>query len=276
METAKRVQRTNRFGSSARFYDVDGTLYPSVTTILGVIGKPALVGWAAKVEREACISAACDLWESVPTAPKMARDAYQASLVARIGKLKASQKLLSKAGDIGSQTHALIEWWLRRDLKMEVGEEPKVCDPALWAAMAWQDWAKIVNMAPMGVEQRVWSRNNGYAGTLDLLAELTLPDGSRGIVVQDNKTGKAIYKEARLQVAALGHCLVEMEQLKSMPWGCIVRLPKVETDPAFEVLYIEPEKMHVYCEAFSAALHLWKWSDAEEHDDNVTMKAEES
>jgi hypothetical protein len=273
--TAQRVQRTGRFGNTARFYDVDGVLYPSVTTILGAINKPALVGWAAKVEREACIAAACDLWESVPTSPKMARDAYQSSLVARVGKLKASQKLLAKAGDIGSQAHSLIEWWLRRDLKMEAGEEPKVCDPALWAAMAWQDWAKAANLAPMGVEQRVWSRRYRYAGTLDLLAELTLADGSRAIVVQDNKTGRAIYKEAKLQVAALGLALVEMEQVKVMPWGCIVRLPKVETDPQFEVLYISPEDMHANALTFLAVSDVWRWSDKEEHDDRATMKAED-
>src|SRR4030095_11775676 len=55
-----RITRTD--SKVGRFYDIthaDGTTarYPSVTSILGAINKPALIPWAAKEERTACAGA---------------------------------------------------------------------------------------------------------------------------------------------------------------------------------------------------------------------------
>ena len=68
-----RVTRTD--GRSGRFYDIpnaDGTTarYPSVTTILGAIAKPALIGWAAKEERLAVTEAAADLYADTARAAR--------------------------------------------------------------------------------------------------------------------------------------------------------------------------------------------------------------
>ncbi len=41
------------FYDRARFYTIDGRRFPSVTTILDVINKPALGPWYAKMERQA-------------------------------------------------------------------------------------------------------------------------------------------------------------------------------------------------------------------------------
>jgi hypothetical protein len=49
MTRAKRVPKENKWGHKSRFYQVGENQYPSVTTILGCIGKPALVAWSAKV-----------------------------------------------------------------------------------------------------------------------------------------------------------------------------------------------------------------------------------
>jgi hypothetical protein len=56
MTTANRVTR-----DGARFYEVDGRLLPSVTTVLGIIDKSgALIGWAVKQERRAFESVMLD------------------------------------------------------------------------------------------------------------------------------------------------------------------------------------------------------------------------
>lgn len=43
--------------SNGHFYEAEGESYPLVTTIASVIGKPALVPWASKVEREMVLAA---------------------------------------------------------------------------------------------------------------------------------------------------------------------------------------------------------------------------
>src|SRR5208282_6385084 len=87
---------------------------------------------------------------------------------------------------------------------------------------------------PLMVEFTVVSKKYGYAGTADLLAEV---DGVLTLV--DWKTGKAVYKEAHLQNAAYRNALQEMEIYDgcTMPLaGLVLRLPKTETDPDFEVV----------------------------------------
>ena len=236
-----------------RFYETpDGKRYPSVTTILSCIGKPALINWAARIERDLVVEASADLFCDCPLAPKMSRMAWVTTLGNRLGKLRAHQRQLAKAGDIGSQVHALIEWTLRARLCQEPGPSPSTdSDKAQWAFSCWQKWANSVSLKPLAIEQVVYSETHGYAGTMDLLA---LVNGE--VVVLDWKTGKAIYNEAHLQNAAYRHAIREMGHGDPKK-GLIVRLPKVDTDPDFEVKEAHEEK-----EAFStflSVIDLWKW-----------------
>lgn len=236
-----------------RWYTVaNGNEYPSVTTILQVIGKPALIAWSAKVEREMVTNVSAQLYEDVATTPKMSKIAYLNTLQTRLGKEKAHKKLLEKAGDIGSQIHALIEWTLKASLMHEPGPSPQVTDKAQWGFMAWEDWRKSVNLKPVFIEQTVWSDTHGYAGTMDLLAEV-----NGVLTVLDWKSGKAIYPESYLQNAAYRFALREMGHGDPVQ-GLVVRLPKVDTDPDFEVKECPPEKDCM--EVFLNAKKLWEWS----------------
>ena len=262
--TATRVSRDDGYGRSTRLYETpDGGRYPSVTSILQAVNKPALVNWAAKTEREMVVRAAADLWDDLPvTTPKMSRMAYLATLDKRIGSAKAHTKLLAKAGDIGSEAHALIEWTLRSELKQAVGPKPTISENALWAFMAWEDWRKQTNLVPLAVEQTVWSTKHGYAGTMDLYCELDLPTGGRGRVITDWKTGKAIYGESSLQNAAYVEAMIEMGHAERPVAGLVVRLPKVATDPEFETKFIPYEDQTPLLKVFLHTLELWKWMDA--------------
>lgn len=264
--TAKRSNKPLGFGRSARFYDLpDGSSLPSVTTILSAINKPALVNWSAKVEREAILKAAAELWQDIPwpdakaPAPKMSVMAYLATLSDRVGTEKANVKLKNKAGDIGSEIHALAEWTLRQELKQEVGKRPPASDPAEWGFMAWQDWRKSVNMVPRLIEQTVWSEKHGYAGTMDLACEIDLPVGGRGEVVTDWKSGKAIYAESLLQVSAYAEALLEMGHAERPLHGLIVRVPKLMDDPAFETRFLEQREMTDLFKVFQSVIVLWRW-----------------
>lgn len=244
---------TRKDGIGGRFYQVEDDTYPSVTNILGCVGKPALIAWAANTERAMVSEAAADLYLDLCTIPTpMPRAAYLTTLQARLGKFKAHQKELAKAGEVGSQAHALIEWTLRQQLGQDPGPEPHVTDKAQWAFMAFQDWSRSVGLKPLFIEQTVFSRTHGYAGTMDLLADVN------GVVTLcDWKTGKQVYGEALLQNVAYQVALGEMGHTVPAA-GLIVRLPKVDTDPAFEVVPVPP--VAELFPVFLAVKELWKWS----------------
>jgi hypothetical protein len=127
MSPSKTSKRENRSGS--RWYTTpNGNEYPSVTTILNVIGKPALIAWSAKVERELVTNVSAQLYEDIAGTPKMSKIAYLNSLQTRLGKERAHTKELAKAGDIGSQAHALIEWNLKASLMYDAGPTPHVTE----------------------------------------------------------------------------------------------------------------------------------------------------
>lgn len=260
---AARFSRDDSFGRSTRFYEVGGVRYPSVTSILQSINKPALVNWAAKSEREMCIEASANLYEDTPGTPKMSRASYVATLTDRIGKQKAHAKILAQASDVGTQLHALIEWNMRKELQQAVGPEPRVIDAASWAFMAYEDWRKAANLAPLLIEQTVWSMEYGYAGTLDWLGEIDTEEHERLRVVGDWKTGKAIYGEALLQNAAYTMALREMGHGGDVQGGCIVRLPKIQTDPGFEVRIVTAEEQIGLFSVFLNAMKIWQWQESE-------------
>lgn len=206
------------------YHTPDGD-FPSVTTILSCVGKPALINWAANVERELVTETAANLYEDLAGTPKMERATYILTLTNRLGKEKAHQRALTKAGEIGSQVHKLIEWTLRAKLCQKQGPSPAITDKAMWCFSLFEKWAKQVNLKPILMEQTVYSKTHGYAGTLDLLAEV---DGE--LTVVDFKTGKAVYLEAHLQNVAYQYALREMGH-GDAEQGVIVRLPKNESDP---------------------------------------------
>ena len=139
----------------------------------------------------------------------------------------------------------------RRRLGQVVGPEPVVEDAATWAVMAWEDWAASVELEPIFVEQIVYSRRYRYAGTMDLFARV---NGVETVI--DWKTGKAVYAESGLQNVAYQSALIEMGH-GAPTAGLVVRLPKVQTDPAFEVVEVAP--VAELLPTFLAVLEVWRW-----------------
>ncbi len=249
---------------AGRFYQVGEDKYPSVTSILGVIGKPALINWAAKVEREMVLEVSSELYADAPP-EKMSKVAWITTMQTRLGKAKASAKELAKAAEIGSQAHSLIEWTLLSELVTAPGPMPKISVRAGYAFAAWEKWRDSVNLKPLLVEQVVWSKTHCYAGTLDLLAEVN------GILtVVDWKTGKAIYPEAFLQNAAYRYAIREMGHGDPKA-GMIVRLPKVETDPEFEAQDAGDEAANLA--TFLHAQQVWAWQQPFEEAFHARQKA---
>jgi hypothetical protein len=237
----------------ARFYEIDGELYPSVTTVLQANSKPALVWWAASKERDLVMQAAADLYATCAKAgqTQLPRSWYLTALAEAIGPTKAHQKELEQAGDIGSQTHRLIEYTLRRAIGADAGAEPLVSKEALIAFRAWQEWAVSVRLKPLLIEHIVVSTRYQFAGTVDLLARVN------GVMTEVSiKTGKSVYPEARLQSAAYRYALAEMGY--PAVDGIVVRLPKTAADPSMEVVRVE--SVDELLPVFLSLQDVWQWA----------------
>lgn len=273
-----RINKPTGFGRSARMYECDGRHLPSVTTILNAIGKPALITWAAKEERAHILRCAAQLWDDIPIGGKMDRDEYSKLLDERVGSKFAMYRSKDAAADIGTQVHELAEWTLRTQLGQVVGPKPVISEQAEWAFMSWEDWHKKANLVPDHIEQVVWSNKHGYAGTFDVHGTINEPGqkrGEKGIVddwdnptgkrikvMTDWKTGKGIYPEAVLQIAAYGEAAIEMQHAERGLYGLIVKVPKIVGDPDFETRLVTPEQMTKAHKVFLAVLDLWKYLEA--------------
>jgi hypothetical protein len=253
--------------SSSRFYHIDGHDLPSVTTILSAIAKPALVKWAENTAKAATMDAAADLYIDLQRVGggQLSRAGYVATLEGRLGKQKQTDREIAKAQEIGTQAHALVEWSLRQRLGQAVGPRPAASSAAEWAFMAFEDWAASVQLEPLFTEQTVWSIRDGYAGTMDLLARV---NGELAVI--DFKTSKAVYAEYHLQVAAYMAALEDMGHERPTR-GLIVRLPKSEHDPAFEVVAVDDPA--ALLETFRHVAEVWRWWHAAEEASRAAWKA---
>ena len=154
-----------------RHYTIDGCEYPSVTTIISAISKPALTNWAASVEREMVIAESFQLYENLSKAriPLLSSTKWALNLQERLGKERANRKILRQASEIGSQAHAMIEWTLRNMMCEKQGPSPSIGEKATWAFTQWLKWKDSVRLKPILIEKNgtlscVWIRgDNGPA-----------------------------------------------------------------------------------------------------------------
>lgn len=259
---AKRIDTKN-----GRFYEIDGELLPSVTTILQVIAKPYLVPWAAKLERELCLTVADQVFADFEVGALLLGDGvtFGDEIRDRLGRMRAHQKEMDKACDIGSEIHEYIEAVLRRQLyKVATWPDRPDREETAVAVNAWHDWAVKVGLKPLYIEETVYSKRHGYAGTMDTLATLTDErTGERVTALIDWKSSKGLYNEYKLQNAAYAVAWTEMKGRIDVTRGLIVRLPKdpkdklLKTDRPFELCWVEPA--NELFPVFQAAQTLWKW-----------------
>ena len=165
-------------GKGRHYQAPDGELVPSITNVLGVLNKPALPRWAAKVVAEQAVAMRDSL-------PKL--DEAEAVDLLKGAPWRSS----GRAADRGTTIHAYLEAKLQgldpHEISGEAARYRKAADQFL------SEW----DPKPLAIELTVFG--DGYAGTGDLWA--TLNNGA--VAVLDYKTSKAIYPEAALQLAAL-------------------------------------------------------------------------
>jgi len=252
------MPKINRLDGESRFYEIDGVgKFPSVTTILGIIAKPALVGWAKKMVALAI--------EPTLKAIKDGTIKPEDLDVEEILKsAKANPKsIMEEAGDIGTQIHKVLEILVNQKMKHEdqdwegaktfiehTGVLEGKDDRIVRCVWAFIDWAKKVNFIPIESELMIYSRSIGYAGTLDAVGYV---DNILSVV--DFKSSKAYYPEMAMQLSAYRHAYAEMNKKKKVAGMLVLRLGK--EDGEFEAIKVQnPAKNMI---AFKSALNLWKW-----------------
>jgi len=249
-EKQPRIQRIDdRWGG--RYYQVEGIepKLPSVTTVLNVISKPALVPWAKNMALENVRKA---LTAHDPRGEDVLLGVdYSEWVDGIIAEAKAlPDKARDEAADFGTRLHALIDERLK-----SIEAVPVVAPDLVTPFYAFKDWYRDSGLTIHQSEFMVYSETWGYAGTVDAIATRQTPTGEE-LVVVDWKTSNAIYREMFAQISAYALALEEMIG-KPISEGWVLRLGKKK--PEFEAKRLSREDLTAGGEAFRNALGLSQW-----------------
>lgn len=235
--------RNARSSGSKRYYDWRGERFWSVTTILsGGVPKPALLPWGIKSVAEGAVEAV----RSGALVPMVEQDEMAA--VQFLKGLPYAKR--DRAANLGTEIHQAIE--------------------ILAQGKPWPDWPLPIRphmerfrefvdaFRPewLASEASVYNRSQAYAGTLDAIVKI----GDRTLLL-DVKTGKAIYPEVALQLAAYRHA-----EFIGLPDGNEEQMPAVEgavalhlTDQGYSLIEVETSE-RVF-NAFLYAREVFRWQE---------------
>lgn len=171
-----------KFYEASHRYRLDGAWVPGVTTIIGVLDKPALPKWAAK---------------SVAQYVASNRDAVEH--LYGMGERPMVQALKEvpwqsrdEAANRGTEVHDFAE-------RIAKGEEVEVPDLLVGHVEACLQFFDDYDIEPVLIEAAVASREHKYAGKLDLIAD----SNRHPRAIYDYKTSRSgIYAATAFQNAA--------------------------------------------------------------------------
>lgn len=225
---------TLMFNETGHRYTVNGTSKVGVTSILGIINKPALIQWAVN-------EGVAFLKDNLKAG--VAYDELELNNLLETAK-KAHRVRKTEAADFGTLAHSWIEKYIKGE-----NPDPLVNKNLQSAINVFLKWVKDNNVKFISSEQPVYSKKYDYCGTFDFMCEI---DGKR--FIGDLKTSKGIYGEYHMQLAAYRYA-VEEETGKEIDGCFIVRIPKTEDDKV-EIAQINNYKQNA--KAFLYAVGLYK------------------
>lgn len=161
------------FYPNSHAYKIGNDRIVGVTTITGVIDKPALKGWAA----ECAINEIIECMNRGETSEAAFRECKY-----------AFNRVSKDATDIGKVVHDFCENFALH--KMGKGEKPELPEDekALSGCLAFLRWHDQNKVEFIETEKLVYSKKHNYCGTFDLLARV---NGKLYLI--DYKTSKAFY-----------------------------------------------------------------------------------
>jgi len=165
------------------YLDADGQRVTGATTILGAAAKDALINWAASATAEAAVNR----WDELAVMPPAAR-------LKVLQGARYEEK--DRAANRGHEVHNAGE-------RLVHGEPVEVAPEIEDHVRAYAQFLDRFKVQPVHVEFSVASYRYGYAGTADLIADLTIPRIGRRRMLLDLKTNRSgIFGETSLQLSA--------------------------------------------------------------------------
>ena len=188
-------------------YYFEGKKIPSVTTILSIINKPALIAWAANM--------AADSFKEAMKAG-VAYDELQINEIYTNAKA-AHRKKKTDAGDVGTFIHKYIEDYIKGK-----NPPPPVNDQLRESTEQFLKWQKDHEVKFLSSEQVVYSKQHQYCGTLDFICRY-----EDKLILGDAKTSNSgPYPEWWLQTAAYRHAREEEFPKEKYQGQAIIRIGK--------------------------------------------------
>lgn len=234
-------------------YTYQGATYPGATTILGMLDKSGpLMGWAARETATAAVRLVNEL-------PAMIAATGEAGVVKMLSSRSTWQR--DEAAQLGTEVHALADLVVRGQPtpSMTDTQRARVLHYAKW----WKDSGWTLRLSEAMVVRPDVAQ--GWGGTFDLLAY----DRDGRTVLSDVKTGRAVYREAVLQLAAYGMASLVQPHSDNV----ITDPPKVYPMPVpdrYVILHVTAEGVRevevavgaAERMAFLACLDLYHWSES--------------
>lgn len=211
-----------------------------------------LMGWAVKMGAEALRDALGSL-EGEPV--KMDGPRIQAYV--DIVK-KAFRKKTDGAADRGKMVHAWCEEYCEEVIHgQEITQSLPKDKATRRACQEFLKWVEAYKVKPIATEAIVFSPDNEYAGTFDLLCWLTYK-GKRVLTVVDFKTSNYFNQEFLAQVA----CYMEAVPIRwtehQPELGCVLMLDRRDK-PDYHCEWLEGDRKEQAWNAFVAARFLYSW-----------------
>lgn len=204
-------------------YDLNGVQYPSVTTITGMLDKPALLSWAS--------NCAVNYIHDNIDAVKDPIDVHRGEDVLETAR-KAYATLRDSAATSGTKCHKAIERYIEAG-ERTIEVEEILCDDekAITGFEAFLEWESVNHVKWIEQECQVFSVLYGYAGRFDAIAEV---NSVRYLI--DFKTSKGIYDEMKYQLCAYRQAYNETLEEGKEPIEklAILHLDKLTGEPTFK------------------------------------------
>ena len=201
-----------------RYRLADGTIVPGVTTILGVLNKPALVKWANNLGLQGIDSSA----------------------------------YVDETAKIGTLAHEMVQEYLGGPEWDRSTYNAGQIDLAENAVLSFFEWERrnVSSFKTTFIEEQFVSETNRYGGTVDFYGEI---NGQLWLI--DFKTCKTLYPEHTYQTAAYWALLLEHGY--RVDGVRILRIGRSD-DEGFDDKIIGREEIEDAYRVFESALNLYR------------------
>lgn len=219
----------NTFDEKTHTYYIDGKRATGITSIIGVIAKPQLIGWAANCAvdyvKAQGLAETFLITDHVP--PEFAGQQFRMVSDRTLEEARtAHAKKKEKAGEHGTDTHKAVEVYITKSIETNSGKPITLTVESIEPFCKWA----VENVDHfLFSERKMFDPENFIAGTADFA--YVGKDGKR--YMGDFKTSSGVYGiDYWLQVAGYRY-LAEKEGDKPYDGSTVVRLGK---DGSFEAL----------------------------------------